>query len=160
MLPKMIRHEVLTDYQVYEHSETKTPYLACDDYSVPAVIRSHIDFITPTIHFDAIVTEPRKRRQLPDALGASDTPGSQSLSSYIKKGPAINITHLAVSPNVSPYTLATCYSYITPDCLRALYGLPAGTFAKYAPLPKYPPTSNRFQVIVWYCRNWISGKTS
>lgn len=35
---------------------------------------------------------------------------------------------LAPQPQVV-YNLANCYQYVTPDCLRALYGVPNGTLA-------------------------------
>ena len=42
-----------TDYYIHEHGDSKTVQVAFDDYSVPETIREHVDFITPTLHFDA-----------------------------------------------------------------------------------------------------------
>lgn len=46
--------------QVYEHPNTKKPHVACEEYSLPIEIKEHIDFITPTISFDAYLTNPEK----------------------------------------------------------------------------------------------------
>lgn len=46
--------------QVYEHPNTKKPHVAYEEYSLPIEIKEHIDFITPTISFDAYLTNPEK----------------------------------------------------------------------------------------------------
>jgi tripeptidyl-peptidase I len=53
-----------TEYKIFENVRTGTPHIACDDYSVPRSVREHADFITPTVHFDAMIREPRKGRDL------------------------------------------------------------------------------------------------
>ncbi|KAF2807064.1 subtilisin-like protein [Mytilinidion resinicola] len=42
-----------TEFFVYEHTESGKPHVACEEYSVPAHLREHIDIITPTLHFDS-----------------------------------------------------------------------------------------------------------
>lgn len=39
-----------TRYRAVEHSDSGFKSLACDSYSVPESIRSHIDLIKPTLH--------------------------------------------------------------------------------------------------------------
>ncbi|KAF8849785.1 subtilisin-like protein [Acephala macrosclerotiorum] len=106
-----------TDYHIYTNTENGKEHLACEDYSVPAHIQEHVDFITPTIHFDATVKKEKKRRSLDTReLKVKPVPG-------------------AVSPDAVPqpqvtFNLANCYEYITPDCLRALYNFTNGTLAQ------------------------------
>lgn len=107
-----------TKYHVYTNSETGKDHLACEDYSVPAHIREHIDFITPTVHFDAIVKTKKKRRDL------------QGRDIQTKPVPiAVPGPEVAPTPQVV-YNLANCYEYTTPDCIRALYNFTNGTLAQ------------------------------
>jgi tripeptidyl-peptidase-1 len=107
---------LLTEYNVYTNTKTGGDYLACEDYSVPAHIREHIDFITPTVHFDATVKKTPKRR---DLQGRS-----------IKANP---VPHLMPAPDAGSIlpsefsSLVNCSLYTTPDCLRALYNFKNGT---------------------------------
>ena len=39
-------------YHVYEH-ESGQPHVACEEYSLPASVKEHVDFVYPTVHFDA-----------------------------------------------------------------------------------------------------------
>ena len=41
-----------TKYNVYEH-ESGQPHIACEEYSIPAHVREHVEFVYPTVHFDA-----------------------------------------------------------------------------------------------------------
>jgi tripeptidyl-peptidase-1 len=108
-----------TEYSIYTNTKTGQEHLACEDYSVPAHIREHIDFITPTIHFDATVKKEKKRRDL-NTRAMKVKP-----STDLKPG-----SDVAPQPEIK-YTLANCYEYITPDCLRALYNFTNGTLAQY-----------------------------
>ena len=163
----------LTHLQVYEHIETQKSHLACDDYSIPASLRSHVDFIIPTIHFDAIVTSPKKRQELdirsnpiPRGLSFVNNPESPTVKEWgltvgnlavgnlprspanprglssvevVPGSPANKGWAPKVGPQVkTPYTAkskqptvpAICNSYITPDCLRALYNIPNGSLSE------------------------------
>jgi tripeptidyl-peptidase-1 len=106
-----------TKYHVYTNKESGIDHLASDEYSVPAHISEHLDWITPTVHFDATVKPTKHRRDL------------KKRDMLVKPFP------IAVKPDVAPqpavtYTLANCYQYTTPDCLRALYNIPNGTLSK------------------------------
>ena len=117
-----------TEYKVYEHS-TGQKHIACEEYSVPQDVSQHIDLIMPTIHFDTkIVGDPEKRKQKRDG---AFRPGDTSNNGFLpKKGPTISGP--GASPDVAPqpFSLTTCNTQITPDCLRALYNFPNGTLAK------------------------------
>ncbi|KAE8454178.1 hypothetical protein EG329_005103 [Mollisiaceae sp. DMI_Dod_QoI] len=106
-----------TEYGIYTNNKNGNEHLACEDYSVPAHIQEHIDFITPTVHFDATVKKERKRRDL------------QSRSLNIRPLPqVVPSPDTAVQPQVV-FNLTNCNTYITPDCLRALYNFTNGTLS-------------------------------
>lgn len=42
-----------TKYHVYEHEETGQPHIACEEYKIPASLKDKIDFVYPSVHFDA-----------------------------------------------------------------------------------------------------------
>lgn len=106
-----------TEYKVYKHESGK-PHIACTEYHLPEHIRHHIDFVTPTVHFDAKVFNPEenklKKRKLGTGIGS---PGSGSL-------PKEGATNLDINSILQE--LKNCNKYIVPDCLRALYLLPPG----------------------------------
>lgn len=140
-----------TKYYNYEHAQTGQVHVASEDYSIPEDIRKHVDFITPTVHFDSKVAPPKKKRALDEnettiAKGQASpvghkvqpgtghsiaTPGSGSLP---KLGAAIPWGTIFEE-------LKNCDSFIVPSCLRALYQLPDGiiSHADSEPPPSVPP---------------------
>lgn len=115
-----------TKYYKYTHSETGQAHVACENYSVPEHIRRHIDFVTPTVHFDAKISNPKKKRSLEERApptGHKVTPGighsigSPSDKSLPKLGGKIPFGTILDE-------LKHCDTSIVPDCLRALYLLP------------------------------------
>lgn len=123
-----------TEYHRYQHLSGK-PHVACTEYHIPAHVRPHVDFITPTVHFAVKVSRPKeaytrkfKRADLKAAIGvpvaanAALHPGSPISGSLPKPG-----AQLDVSTTLGG--LGECGTYITPDCLRALYEFPAGVSA-------------------------------
>ncbi|OAX31272.1 hypothetical protein K503DRAFT_703937, partial [Rhizopogon vinicolor AM-OR11-026] len=92
------------EYHVYDH-ESGTKHIACDSYHLPEHVIPHVDFVTPTIHFDAKL---RKRRQsIRDPISQPGKSGPKTT------GKVQDIFH----------QLGNCDEQITPICLRALYGL-------------------------------------
>lgn len=108
-----------TKYHVYEHQETGQPHIACEDYNIPATLQSKIDFITPTLHFDAKL-QPRyaKSEKEKRAVSQHINPGNPSGGNIPKYQP------LAKSNLIKE--LSDCDKQITPNCLRALYKFPPG----------------------------------
>lgn len=118
-----------TKYYKYTHAVTGQAHVACEDYSIPEDIQKHVDFVTPTVHFDAKVSNPKKRRALEERGTSTSTsghsvqpgighsigsPGDKSLpkdGGRIPFGTIIN-------------ELENCDTSIVPDCLRALYEFP------------------------------------
>ncbi len=128
-----------TEFHVYMHMSGE-PHLGCSGYSVPAHVKQHVDFITPTVHFDKRVGLPRgepvakakaeakKKRADATSTAAIGHPvqtkvaekiGSPVSGSLPKPGPQIDIFGFLDS-------LSTCNTRITPNCLRALYLFPPG----------------------------------
>ncbi|EIW80494.1 subtilisin-like protein [Coniophora puteana RWD-64-598 SS2] len=109
-----------TEYHVYNHeaSGTKTLLIvvlitgtppACDSYHLPAHIQPHVDFVTPTVHFDAVIA-PRDTSD----DGSARTIGQPNHGVYPKTTGTVGTLF---------QELEHCDQQITPVCLRALYGL-------------------------------------
>jgi tripeptidyl-peptidase I len=78
---------------------------ACESYHLPEHVKPHIDFVTPSVHFDAVIgkrSNPAHRIGQPGAGSSPKTTGT--------------IENLFTD-------LENCDKQITPICLRALYGL-------------------------------------
>lgn len=110
-----------TKYHEYTHP-SGSKQTACTEYHVPAEIQKHVDFITPTVHFDAKLgpgsekDDKIKRRNVTPGVGSSiGKPGSGSLP---KQGESLNFIQSIISE------LSQCDEFIVPDCLRALYLIP------------------------------------
>ncbi|OCK79883.1 hypothetical protein K432DRAFT_435096 [Lepidopterella palustris CBS 459.81] len=107
------------EYHVYEHDQSGQPHVACTEYSVPAHVRRHIDFVTPTLHFDAKI-KPRDANRLPRrGVVPAVKPGTGHDIGLTdgwkpKLGQDVNVQSL--KPN-----LTACATATTLDCLRALY---------------------------------------
>ena len=128
-----------TEFFLHKHITGK-PHVACDDYSVPEYVQPHVDFITPTVHFDTKVPQsrhvekrdmPLERRATPTVAAAGVPVQSKAAVKKItnpnggylpKKGPNINIKGIIAE-------LQNCNQFIVPDCLRALYRFPPNVVA-------------------------------
>ena len=84
---------------------------ACESYHLPENLVPHIDFVTPTVHFDAKLS---KRSGDGQPLRTVGQPGSGN-------GPKTNGELIVDWSGIGQ--LFTCDKYITPFCLRTLYGL-------------------------------------
>ncbi|KAK7059628.1 subtilisin-like protein [Favolaschia claudopus] len=95
-----------TEYHVYAHDSGKE-HVACDAYHVPAHVVPHVEVVTPTIDFNAIL-----RRS------ASPT------GTHIRVGePGFGTVNPVMKSKISSifHQLDDCDKQITPACLRALY---------------------------------------
>ncbi|EAQ88797.1 hypothetical protein CHGG_05416 [Chaetomium globosum CBS 148.51] len=94
-----------TSYGVYENAGGAR-LIACESYSVPAVIQGHIDLVAPTIQFDEreaiVTTRGLKKRE-------------EAIARKFKKLP---------HGHVKADSLKNCSEVTTPACLRALYDIP------------------------------------
>ena len=116
-----------TKYKVFTHASSGQNHIACEEYKIPHELSSHIDLIMPTVHFDTKIVEGpggERKRDIPINLQPGRYNGFLPKKGVTIKGPG-------ASPNAAvPFSLTTCNTQITPDCLRALYNLPNGTLAK------------------------------
>ncbi len=78
-------------------------------------VREHIDFITPTVHFDARIIPRNYKDQDRRKKGAGFGEWGKGNDCAPK-----------LSPRPKPVykNLTDCANNIIPDCLRALYGIP------------------------------------
>lgn len=136
-MPMSTAEELLhTTYEIYEHGPTGIPHVACESYSVPKSIKHHIDFITPTTHFDVHVHDKEKRKIKGPSTGIKLGDGS-----IIQPKLGADVSTLA---NHDAAGTTTCDSAITPACLRALYGInytPKTSYANGYGIVEYTPQS-------------------
>ncbi|KAL9127909.1 MAG: hypothetical protein Q9217_003295 [Psora testacea] len=116
-----------TKYHLHRH-ETGKPHIGCDSYHIPEHLRPHVDFITPTVHFDTKIAQANEKRATASATAAAGIPVQSKAALEItdpyngfnpKKGADIDIEALLDE-------LEDCNTHITPNCLRALYRFPPG----------------------------------
>ncbi|KAF9222477.1 subtilisin-like protein [Gyrodon lividus] len=95
------------EYHVYDH-ESGTKMVGCEDYSLPVHITPHVDFVTPTIHFDAKVSKRSSTSPVrPVGAPGRGMPRTMENIPFVLDGTG----------------LKNCDQQITPACLQALYGL-------------------------------------
>lgn len=134
-----LEHLLKTQYHVYKHNTHGNSHFACDKYHVPDHLVSHIDLITPTVHFDQRVGHERVNKKVP--LDEQQSLELRKRSLAKRQRPEKGIQG-APNPNdgFAPKQGATvmnalaslenCDQMLTLDCIRALYSIPQGTLAK------------------------------
>ncbi|CZT04252.1 related to tripeptidyl-peptidase 1 precursor [Rhynchosporium graminicola] len=134
-----------TKYYEFTHRESGQSHIACEEYSVPERVQQHVDFITPTLHFDAKIEKSKKRR----AMSANDIAIAKRQTSVSDHKIVPGIGHSVGSPGDKslpkfggniPFQaildqLEHCSTSIVPNCLRALYQFPPNVPAN--PKSKY-----------------------
>jgi tripeptidyl-peptidase-1 len=134
-----------TKYYEYIHTETGQTHIACEAYTVPEEIQKHVDFITPTVHFDTRVGTKQTRRQMGDHKIESAKRQGSSGDHMVEPGIADSIVapgggslpkqgNAIISVDVSN-ELENCDTLIGPDCIRSLYLLPDSIITN--PISKY-----------------------
>jgi tripeptidyl-peptidase-1 len=121
-------------YYEYVHAETGQAHVACEEYSLPQHIQEHIDFVTPTVHFDAKIESPKKRRDLDERETAVAKRQTSAVGHDVHSGVGNSIgspgdRSLPKNGGKIPFgtilnELENCDVSIVPDCLRALYEFP------------------------------------
>lgn len=95
-----------TEYYKFKHT-SGAPHVGCTAYHIPENVKKHIDFITPTVHFDIKTTQPRQdNAKLPppfknvtSATGSPVKPGvgrASATASPVK--PGVGKTSATASP--------------------------------------------------------------
>lgn len=116
-----------TKFHLHKH-ETGKPHIGCDKYYVPENLKPHVDFITPTVHFDTKIPHAAIEKREASMTAAAGVPVRTKAALDVtkptngfqpKKGEDVSVQGLINELN-------NCNKYITPDCLRALYEFPPG----------------------------------
>jgi tripeptidyl-peptidase-1 len=107
-----------TRYHLYTAPGGAKTRLACEEYSLPDAIREYVDFIMPTVHLGAApaLTIPPSSRRKSKKLQEEAKDHRQSRT-------ARHFAGSETETNIS-FPLSTCSEHTTPDCLRAMYGIP------------------------------------
>lgn len=138
-----------SEYGYYEHAQTGTGHVATTAYHLPQGVSSHVDIVTPTIHFDV----PLRDRDF-DEVERDQKFGKRADTAPVKNGNAQvkNIIgkgqgnpgqpKIGASLGQQLFTqLQNCDTTITPICLYALY--------KFAPeiQPKSAAAKNSIGIV-------------
>ena len=107
-----------TEYYLFQHGETGENQIGCNEYSIPAAVRPHIDFVTPTIGFSKrdhkIVREPVDRDS--HRKFSKDSASNQVvLGAGISQDPILDTS---MDPGVS---FASCGNAMTPACITGIF---------------------------------------
>ncbi|KAJ7723404.1 subtilisin-like protein [Mycena metata] len=136
-----------TEYHVFEHDSGKE-HVACDAYNLPAHIVPHVEIVTPSIDFNAVLSK------------------RSSTSTHIKLGqPGSGTVFPKFTETVSTilHELENCNTQITPACLRALYGFlyePLVPSKNSYGIVEYTPQAYRPADLDMFAQNFSSiGKT-
>ena len=134
-----------TKFYMHKHSQTGKPHVGCSEYSVPDYVQPHVDFITPTVHFDTKIPQanilPKRQFDETKLQERAPQPIPQAASSTAAAGvpvrskAAVNVIHSPTNgflpkqgPQIDIQSIITelqnCNQFIVPDCLRALYRFP------------------------------------
>ncbi|KAJ8581127.1 subtilisin-like protein [Rhizopogon salebrosus TDB-379] len=129
------------DYHVYDH-ETGTKHVACDSYHLPEHVVPHVDFVTPTIHFDAKLRKRDQNTRISIAQPGRSTPKSAGEVEKVLG------------------SLEDCDKQITPLCLRTLYGLsyePVATDKNSFGVVEYTPGAYLQPDLDMFAKNFSTG---
>ncbi|KAL0573252.1 hypothetical protein V5O48_008699 [Marasmius crinis-equi] len=107
------------NYYIFTH-DTGIQHIACTSYHLPIHVAPHVELVLPSVHFDAI---PTKRSRQP--FGGLGRPGV-----FSKHGGDAQMVQ---------NDLNNCHQQITPQCLKALYGM--------FYIPHFPMYNNSFGIV-------------
>jgi tripeptidyl-peptidase-1 len=118
-------------YNVFGHNETGKRSVACDEYSIPADLREHIDYITPTIQTSLMLKKAEVSRGLNNNIRPVWT---NTTWIDLPSHPRLKLQHEIAAAAADPVAatpwardLSICASTVTPACIRKLYNMPNGT---------------------------------
>ncbi|KAI1364802.1 peptidase S8/S53 domain-containing protein [Xylaria arbuscula] len=120
---------LMANYHVWEHKLTGSKDIGCDEYHVPKLVAPHVDYITPGVklmgnggsleHHSKRENDSKSRERTPSSEQAKGEKFQGSLSFIEPIPPHILSGNLTLEQG--------CDTYVTPDCIRELYGIPKGT---------------------------------
>lgn len=109
--------EELLNTEFHEHHDTNGAFQAsCDHYSLPEHLQAHIDYITPGVKPSHITGRTERSR-----IFHRDLAYQISARREVQVEAKSNTTHHHPPFPLNDTSLATCYRYLTPHCIRALY---------------------------------------
>ncbi|TFA98341.1 Tripeptidyl-peptidase sed1 [Trichoderma ghanense] len=103
-----------TSFSTYNHVEARDVHVGTDEYTLPKEISQHVDFITPGVVFTPVKTSSRTEKRGQKSIRRAPKPIPADIAQILKENP------LATS---------TCGSAITPQCIKSMYNITAGTSA-------------------------------
>ena len=128
-----IEELINAEYYHYEHHQTGKTNVGCDEYSVPAHVQEHVDYITPGLKL-LTPSMPRnaeerkklkKRTALDKRVFGVTTPGAKKpILPPLKKALPQSLQSILASP-----LSALCQLAIIPICISTLYSIPKATKA-------------------------------
>ena len=140
-----------TEYYLHRHSLTGKPHVGCSDYSIPDYVQPHVDFITPTVHFDTKIPqakplpkqefdETKLEKRAPEPAPAPAVSSTAAAGVPVQSHAAVNVIHNPTNgflpkkgADINIQNIITelqnCNQFIVPDCLRALYLFPPNVAA-------------------------------
>ncbi|KAG6004438.1 hypothetical protein E4U43_000737, partial [Claviceps pusilla] len=103
---------VKADYHVYEHLRSRSDHIGTEAYSLPADIAPLVDFVLPGTTFAEFRRKINKKG--------------------ISLGPTVERFMPFTQPQQEEFMrlrngTSACDRYITPQCIKAIYGIPEGT---------------------------------
>ncbi len=119
-----------TKFYEFQHATSGQIHIACEEYSLPKDVQEHVDFVTPTVHFDVKVENPKQRRDFDQDEGSIVNRESHTVKA--ETGHSIGLPgdkSLPKDGGKVPFgtildQLEHCDTSIVPNCLRALYEFP------------------------------------
>jgi len=108
-----------TEYMEYEHLGTSKRSVGCEEYSVPADLRRHVDYVTPTVN-TAVISKrsPTRWGGRPKITKNTNLPPPFVPGKLLKRDSGTSSLGWDISNCVNDMSLA---------CFRALYNMPNGT---------------------------------
>jgi tripeptidyl-peptidase-1 len=137
---------------------------ACTSYSLPEVIQPHVELITPSVHFDALVPRPRQETPSLKKRKLNNKPVSGAAKSLGRpdsfNGPKLSPDRASSSLKGIITELENCDEFITPFCLRALYNVvykPVATHKNSYGIVEYTPQAFLASDLDLFFKNFSSG---
>ncbi|CAK7264273.1 hypothetical protein SEPCBS119000_000904 [Sporothrix epigloea] len=117
---------LMTEYHIYEHTASGDNDLAVEDYHIPHQVREHIDYVTPGIRLrrDLGNDQKKQRRQQHE-----NEDRRRSLHSPYMETEVLGSFSTDMIMRFPPMNLTNCNLFVTPECIRHLYGIPLGSTA-------------------------------
>lgn len=105
-----------TDFFLYEHSQTGSTSIACDEYHIPAHITEHVDYITPGIRLrrEPGKLAPLRRRGQSEVITKRGHVASHTGITAIPE----NIK-VSASSDDTPFNSSACATYVSQVCIRS-----------------------------------------